>query len=154
MSNFYTYAWQYGNSILTRGVRNGQRFTERHPFQPTLFVRSNEESQFKNIEGHYLKPIQFGDNADCKEFLDKYSKVDNYPIYGQTDLTYQYLSSVYPQDIEFDLSKMRIFSIDIETTAEHGFPDTENTIEEVLLITLVDNYPCLLYTSPRPRDRG
>ena len=146
MSNFYTYAWQYGNSILTRGVRNGQRFTERHPFQPTLFVRSNEESQFKNIEGHYLKPIQFGDNADCKEFLDKYSKVDNYPIYGQTDLTYQYLSSVYPQDIEFDLSKMRIFSIDIETTAEHGFPDTENPIEEVLLITLVDNYTKEIFT--------
>jgi hypothetical protein len=68
MSNFYTYAWQYGNSILTRGVRNGERFTEKHPFQPTLYVRSNEPSEFTNIDGHYLKPIQFGDNGDCKEF--------------------------------------------------------------------------------------
>ena len=50
MSNFYTYAWQYGNSILTRGVRNGKRFTEKHPFNPTLYVRSNEESEFKNIQ--------------------------------------------------------------------------------------------------------
>ena len=110
MSNFYTYAWQYGNSILTRGVRNGKRFTEKHPFQPTLYVRANGESEFKNIDGHPLKPIQFGDNSDCKEFLDKYSKVDNYPIYGQTDLTYQYLASMYPHDIEFDLSKMKIYS--------------------------------------------
>lgn len=137
--NFYTYAWQYGNSILVRGVRNGKRFTERHPFAPTLYVKSAEPSQFKSIDGQSLKEITFGDNADCKEFLDNYSKIENYPIYGQTDLTYQYLSSMYPSAIEFDMSQMKILSIDIETTAEHGFPDVENPIEEVLLISVIDN---------------
>ena len=137
--NFYTYAWQYGNSILVRGVRNGKRFTERHPFTPTLYVKSAEPTQFKSIDGQSLKPIQFGDNADCKEFLDNYSKVENYPIYGQTDLTYQYLSSMYPNEISFDMSQMKILSIDIETTAQHGFPDVENPIEEVLLISVIDN---------------
>jgi len=34
---------------------------------------------------------------------------------------------------------MKILSIDIETTAEHGFPDVENPIEEVLLISVIDN---------------
>ena len=137
---------QYGNSILTRGVRNGKRFTERHPFTPTLYVKSNEPSEFTSIDGQYLKPIQFGDNGDCKEFIETYSKIENYPIYGQTDLTYQYISSMYPNNIEFDMSKMRIFSIDIETTAEHGFPDTENPIEEVLLITIVDNQTKEIFT--------
>ena len=137
--NFYTYAWQYGNSILVRGVRNGKRFTERHPFTPTLYVKSAEPTQFKSIDGQSLKPIQFGDNSDCKEFLDNYSKVENYPIYGQTDLTYQYLSSMYPNEISFDMSQMKILSIDIETTAQHGFPDVENPIEEVLLISVIDN---------------
>jgi DNA polymerase elongation subunit (family B) len=137
--NFYTYAWQYGNSILVRGVRNGKRFTERHPFTPTLYVKSAEQSQYKSIDGQNLKEITFGDNSDCKEFLDNYSKVENYPIYGQTDLTYQYLSSVYPDELTFDMSQMKILSIDIETTAEHGFPDVENPIEEVLLISVIDN---------------
>lgn len=137
--NFYTYAWQYGNSILVRGVRNGKRFTERHPFTPTLYVKSAEQSEYKSIDGQNLKAITFGDNSDCKEFLDNYSKVENYPIYGQTDLTYQYLSSVYPDDLTFDMSQMKILSIDIETTAEHGFPDVENPIEEVLLISVIDN---------------
>ena len=137
--NFYTYAWQYGNSILVRGVRNGKRFTERHPFTPTLYVKSAEQSQYKSIDGQNLKEITFGDNSDCKEFLDNYSKVENYPIYGQTDLTYQYLSSVYPDTLSFDMSQMKILSIDIETTAEHGFPDVENPIEEVLLISVIDN---------------
>ena len=137
--NFYTYAWQYGNSILVRGVRNGKRFTERHPFTPTLYVKSAEPTQFKSIDGQSLKPIEFGDNSDCKEFLENYSKVENYPIYGQTDLTYQYLSSMYPNEISFDMSQMKILSIDIETTAQHGFPDVENPIEEVLLISVIDN---------------
>ena len=137
--NFYTYAWQYGNSILVRGVRNGKRFTERHPFTPTLYVKSAEQSEYKSIDGQNLKAITFGDNSDCKEFLDNYSKVENYPIYGQTDLTYQYLSSVYPDELTFDMSQMKILSIDIETTAEHGFPDVENPIEEVLLISVIDN---------------
>ena len=122
-----------------RGVRNGKRFTERHPFTPTLYVKSAEPTQFKSIDGQSLKPIEFGDNSDCKEFLENYSKVENYPIYGQTDLTYQYLSSMYPNEISFDMSQMKILSIDIETTAQHGFPDVENPIEEVLLISVIDN---------------
>ena len=139
MSNFYTYAWQYGNSILVRGVRNGKRFTERHPFTPTLYVKSSEPTEYKSIDGQSLKPIQFGDNGDCKEFIENYSKIENYPIYGQTDLTYQYLSSMYPNDVSFDMSQMNILSIDIETTAGHGFPDVENPIEEVLLISVINN---------------
>lgn len=122
-----------------RGVRNGKRFTERHPFTPTLYVKSADPSEFKSIDGQNLKAITFGDNSDCKEFLDNYSKIENYPIYGQTDLTYQYLSSVYPDELTFDMSQMKILSIDIETTAEHGFPDVENPIEEVLLISVIDN---------------
>ena len=139
MSNFYSYAWQYGNNILTRGVRNGKSFIERQPFKPVLYVRNEQDSQYKGLYGENLKPIEFGDNNDCKEFLEKYSKIENYPIYGQTDLTYQYLSTEYPGEIEFDLSKLSIQMIDIETTAQHGFPSVENPIEEILLITMVDN---------------
>tara|TARA_B100000085_G_scaffold284749_1_gene318660 strand:- start:53 stop:2278 length:2226 start_codon:yes stop_codon:yes gene_type:complete len=46
---------------------------------------------------------------------------------------------MYPNEISFDMSQMKILSIDIETTAQHGFPDVENPIEEVLLISVIDN---------------
>jgi len=139
MPQFYSYAWQYGNKILTRGIRDGKPFLEKQPFKPTLYVRNDKDSQYKGLYGENLKPIEFGDNRDCKEFVEKYSKIENYPIYGQTDLTYQYLSSTYPNTIEFDLSQLSIQTIDIETTTENGFPNVDSPIEEVLLISLVDN---------------
>ena len=39
--NFYTYARHYGDKILVRGVRNGERFTAKHDFRPTLFVKTD-----------------------------------------------------------------------------------------------------------------
>jgi len=35
--NFYTNVLQYGNSILVREVRNGERTTRRVKYEPTLF---------------------------------------------------------------------------------------------------------------------
>jgi len=144
--NFYSYAWQYGNKVLLRGVRDGKRFNERHEFKPTLYVRAEGSSQYKGLYGENLKPIEFGNNADCKEFQDKYSDIENYPIYGQTDLTYQFLSTQYPNDIDFDLSQLSIWSIDIETTAEQGFPNVDNPLEKVLLITVMNNNTKEIFT--------
>src|SRR5210317_106621 len=102
MKSFYSYAWQYGNKVLTRGIRDGVPFIERHHFEPTLYVRSEKPSIFSGLYGENIKAIKFSNNSDCKEFLEKYKDIDNYPIYGQTDLTYQYLSGRYPGEIEFD----------------------------------------------------
>lgn len=143
---FYSWAWQYGNKVLLRGVRNGKRFNEKHEFKPTLYVRAEGESPYKGLYGENIKPIEFGCNSDVKEFLDKYSEIENYPIYGQTDLTYQFLSAKYPGDIEFDLSQLSIWSIDIETTAEGGFPNVDNPQEKILLITVMNNNTKEIFT--------
>ena len=139
-NEFYSWAWQYGNQILLRGVRDGKRFTEKRSFKPTLYVRADGESPYRGLYGEKIKPIEFGNNRDAKEFLDKYSEIENYPIYGQTDLTYQFLSSEYPKDIEFDLSQLSVWSMDIETTAEEGFPSVDNPTDKVLLITMMNNH--------------
>ena len=139
-NEFYSWAWQYGNQILLRGVRDGKRFTEKRSFKPTLYVRADGESPYRGLYGENIKPIEFGNNRDAKEFLDKYSEIENYPIYGQTDLTYQFLSSEYPKDIEFDLSQLSVWSMDIETTAEEGFPSVDNPTDKVLLITMMNNH--------------
>lgn len=138
-NEFYSWAWQYGNQVFLRGVRDGKRFTEKRGFKPTLYVRADGTSPYKGLYGENIKPITFGNNRDAKDFLDSYSQVENYPIYGQTDLTYQFLSSEYPGDIEFDLSQLSIWSMDIETTAETGFPSVDNPTDKILLITLMNN---------------
>ena len=36
--DYYTSVINFGDNILVRGVRNGERITARHKFQPTLYV--------------------------------------------------------------------------------------------------------------------
>ena len=60
--------------------------------------------------------------------------------------TYQYLSSVYPGEIDFDLSAIGIWSMDIETRADSGFPSVENPTDEVLLITVMNNSTKEIFT--------
>jgi len=135
---FYTCAHQYGSKVLVRGVHNGVRFTKRDEFSPTLFVKAKikGESKYKSLYGEDLQPIEFEDNNAAKQFIQSYGEVDNFAIYGQTNFGYQYITKNYPGEIQWDMSQLNIQTIDIETSAEHGFPDVQNPIEEVLLVTV------------------
>jgi len=117
-------------------VKNGVRFTKRADFSPTLYVTTNKESEYKSLFGENLSPIEFEDNNAAKEFINNYGEVDNFTIYGQTNFGYQYITTTYPEDVEWDIKQLNIQTIDIETSAENGFPDVLNPIEEVLLITV------------------
>jgi DNA polymerase elongation subunit (family B) len=139
--NFYTNAVQYGNNILLRGIRDGERVQYKIPFSPTLFVKAKiaeKESKYKSIHGESLEPIKFDSINDAYDFLKQYQDVDGFDIFGNSNFAYQFISKVYKQDIDFDLSKIRIATIDIETTADEGFPSPKNPVEEVLLISLQD----------------
>jgi DNA polymerase elongation subunit (family B) len=51
-------------------------------------------------------------------------------------MLYQFLSEEYPGTIDYDVNKIKLWSLDIETAAESGFPKPEEAAEEVLLITM------------------
>ena len=135
---FYTSAHQYGSKILVRGVHNGVRFSRREDFSPVLYVKSKEESVHKSLYGDNLQPIEFESNNEAKEFIQAYGEVDNFAIYGQTNFGYQYITHKFPGEIQWDMNALKIQTIDIETKAEFGFPDINNPIEEILLITVKD----------------
>lgn len=138
--NFYTYAKHYGNKIHVRGVRNGKRFNARHDFSPTLYVRSEKPSDYKSMFGEKISPIVFDTNKEATEFVDRYKDVSNFPIFGQTQWGYQYLTEQYPGEVQWSAEHIGIYSIDIETSSENGFPQVDNPVEEVLLITLQNNF--------------
>ena len=137
--NFYTNVKLVGDHFLVRGYEDGKHFMTREKFNPTLFVPSKKPTQYKTLQGEYVGSIQPGSVRDCKEFIRKHSGIENFKIYGNERFLYQYISDMYPEDeIQFDISKIKLFTIDIEVASENGFPDVESAAEEVLLITLQD----------------
>ena len=135
---FYTYARQYGNNIIVRGWDDklGGHFKERVPFKPTLFLPSPKPTEYQTLEGKYVSPIKPGSIKECRQFIDTYSGVDGTKVYGMERFVYQYLSKDYDENIEYDIDKIKLWSLDIETSAENGFPQPALAEEEVLLITL------------------
>jgi len=112
---------------------------KREEWRPTLFVPSKKKTKYRTLEGEYVEAIQPGFVRDCREFYDKYKEVENFRIYGNERYIYQYISDQYPQEhLEFDIKKIRLYTIDIETKSEDGFPDVESVNEELLLITIQD----------------
>ena len=137
--NFYTNVQLIGNQFLVRGVENGKRFETRDEFFPTLFVKTKKDSKYKTLSGNAVEAIKPGTVRDCREFYKKYNEVDGFEIYGNDRYIYQYISEKYPEDeIKFDISKIKLVTLDIEVASEQGFPDVESCSEEILAITIQD----------------
>ena len=137
---FYTSVEQSGNIIFVRGYENGEKFNEKISFNPTLFLPCKNKSDWKTLDGKYVRPIKQGSIRDAKNFIEEHKDIEDFQIYGQTRFLNQYIFEQYPEDeIKYDISKIRIFTIDIETGAENGFPDIESADQEILLISIKDN---------------
>ena len=136
---FYTNVQMIGNQFLVRGYENGKNVMFKEEYSPTLFIPSKKESKYKTLEGENVEPIKPGFVRDCREFYKKYTDVDGFKIYGNDRYVSQYISDKYPEDeIKFDISKIKLTTIDIEVASENGFPDTESSSEEILTITIQD----------------
>ena len=136
---FYTNVQLIGNQFLVRGVENGTRYEHRDEFFPTLFVKSKRNTKYKTLNGEAVETINPGSVRDCREFYKKYDGVENFEIYGNDRYIYQYISEKYPEDeIKFDISKIKLVTLDIEVASEQGFPDVESCVEEILAITIQD----------------
>ena len=136
---FYTNVQMIGSKFLVRGYENGQRVMYKDDFNPTFYVPSKKETRYKTLEGEYVEPIKPGTVRDCREFCEKYKEVEGFKIYGNDRYVSQYISEMYPEkEIKFDISKIKLLTIDIEVSAEYGFPDTESVAEEMLTIAIQD----------------
>ena len=136
---FYTNVQMVGDHFLVRGYENGKHFMTREKFSPTLFVPSKKNTEYQTLNGEYVEAVQPGTVRECRDFIKKYDGVEGFNISGNDRYIYQYISETYPEDeLKFDISKIKVTTIDIEVASENGFPDVESVAEEVLLITLQD----------------
>lgn len=141
MARFYTNVAQHGSRILTRHVEDGgRRIMRKTKFEPTLFLKSATKTPtgYTDIYGNPLTPFHFNSITEAKEFVKKYEGVGNAQLFGNNRYAYQYIAEEYPDFIEFDIDHIKIFSLDIETTSQYGFPNSADPLEEILVITVQD----------------
>jgi len=134
--NFYTNVLQYGNTILVREVKDGERTTRRVKYQPTLFdlIPGQRETGYKTLDGQNVKPHKFDCIKDAKKWSSERENQDI--VFGNTQYPYCWISDEFPNQIEWSLDKMLMVTIDIEVECENGFPKPEDAIEPILAITV------------------
>ena len=136
MSDFYTNVAVAGKYILLRSVENGKRVRRKVEYRPTFFLLSQEQSDVTTLAGESVKPIQPGTISECREFLERYKSVDNFPVFGNNRYEYAYIADEYSDDILWDASKILTAYLDIEVGSENGFPEPRDANEEITAITL------------------
>jgi len=133
---FYTSVNPIGDRIFIRGVENGKRYQRKLEFSPTLYVTSKKPSKWKTLEGTFVDEIQPGSIKETRDFIKRYEGVQGFDVYGNSNYAYQYISDNYSHDVNWDMEQIKVFTIDIETSTEEGFPDIKSSNEEILLITV------------------
>ena len=132
---FYTNVAPWGNHILVREYKNGERVNRKVKYSPTLYVPVQKETDFKTLDGKYAMPYKHDTIKDAKKFLEQY-KQQPHLVFGLDRFAYTYLSESYPNSVDWDSDKILTVTIDIETRADNGFPDPQLANEEMLSITI------------------
>ena len=131
---FYTNVQPHGNFIALRGVNDrGESFKEKLNYEPTLFVESHkpQNPQWKTLDNRNVAPVKWGSMKESRQAMKEYGG----NVFGFDQFQYSFISDNYRGMIDYDLDKIKIGYIDIETSSEHGFPDVRNANEEVLAIS-------------------
>lgn len=133
---FYTNIANIGDSILFRGVKDGKRIRQKIKYKPKLYVRSNKPSKWTTLKGEPVEEMAFQSIRDSRDFVKQYDGVSNFTIYGAVRYDYAFVSDMFPDDIDWDISQLCIAYIDIEVGSENGFPEPEQANEAITAVTI------------------
>ena len=132
---FYTNITRWGNQLLLREYVDGQRLNRRIKYSPTMYSIVSKPTEYRTLDGKFVTPVKHLTMQECGDWVDNYK---NQPelIYGNTLYQYSYLAEQYPNRVEWDIEKLLMVTIDIETECENGFPNVEDAIEKLISITI------------------
>ena len=134
----YTNIFSRGDFLYVRDSANGFHNSFKVDFKPTLWVTSKPKN-FTGEPWHTLYnvpvyPITKNSITEYKDFVNNYR--DSIEIFQPPNHVYQWIAENYPQEIEWSPDDLRVIYIDIETTVNHGRVDVQQSLEEILLITV------------------
>jgi hypothetical protein len=92
---FYTNVIQRGNSLLVRGVEDGQRVSKRVNYRPTLFdLKTEEYTGYKTLDGQNVLPRKFDSIKEAKAWVEQ--RANQEIVFGNTQYPYCYISDENP----------------------------------------------------------
>lgn len=134
---FYTNVARYGNSLLYRGYTdNGTPVSHKYKFKPTMFVNTQNSSEWKTLTGKAVAPVQFNSMGEAKDFIKQYDEISNTEIFGTSNFIHQFVTEKFPNDIKFNRSMINVFNFDIEVHSEDGFPLPEEAKHPITAVTI------------------
>lgn len=136
MSSFYTSVERFGNNILWRGYEKGRRFERKIKYSPTLFVVGKEQNtKYRSlVNNRPMSPVKMDSMKEAKEWIEQYKDVHGFEIGGNTNYVAQFIQEHYPNDIDFDITKINIVSFDIEVDISDGYADINAADKEITSI--------------------
>jgi hypothetical protein len=133
--NFYKNVIEHRGKLLVRGILEGKEYRERIDFQPTLYAITQQETEFKTLNGQCLN--QFNLEVYLRqEILKKLMIQITHQSMVWIVININIFQMNFLMTIVFSKEHIKIFTVDIECSAENGFPDVENPTEEILAITV------------------
>ena len=97
-----------------------------------------EERRVQDLDGRYVSPIQFQTAREARDFIKQYESVEGFEVHGYERFVYQYIRQEFPDEVDYNITQMKIYAMDIEVQCENGFPNVEEAAEEMLSITIKD----------------
>lgn len=138
--SYYTNVEVVGSYVMLKEIDDeGVKRKSKFQWQPTLFLKDNTGAvgTHKSLYGDEVKPVKPGTIRETRDFVKQYAGVSGFEIFGQLNYPLQFMNEHYPWDVQFDMRKLSIWSIDIETRIpDTGFPSPKTVDGEVVLITL------------------
>ena len=65
---FYKSVIEHKGKLLIRGIHDNKDFKEKINFGPTLYALTRDETDYKTLQGQYLKPITFKSIDSARKF--------------------------------------------------------------------------------------
>lgn len=138
---YYSNVARWGDTLLVRGIRDGQEFRTKVAYEPTIYIEShdNKDYGYKNIEGRNLKPLDPMKMKEATAFAKDHED-SNLKVYGFPHYHSQYCLENYPQaEDDWDRGDIRVFNIDIEVYSDEGFPNARDANYPVTAICVHDS---------------
>ena len=123
---------------------NGERIMEKYPYKPYLYVDDPTSNDAISLYGGKIRKVEFVD----KKLRDRFC-VSNEKVYGNLPPVQQFLIDKYHglnKKSEFSVYPLKIYSLDIETFSENGFPDPKQANDKIVLISVHNSIDDGIYT--------
>jgi len=137
---FYTYIGLLRNQIYVREFDGNEEHSYTTGFQPTMYLNAPpDKCKFRTLNGKPVADMKFDDIGTCRNFIKEHKGVVDFPVYGNPNYPIQYISEKFPKKFQWNMNKIRIYTIDIEVSAEDGFPNIQAAASDVTAITVHDS---------------